>query len=209
MKRHFILFSAVLIIGVFTAIALTTQPKATMAKPANAGTAVATAAATDEATDNPCASVRPASTAAATTVAQATAVGTEAAQQIPRPSNAGGPGPALQLVGDAKAGAKIFADNCVKCHGDQGAKGVDNPGSDDGTVPVLNPIDPLITDPDLKVFACNIDLFVEHGSTPSGDNPTQKMTAWGDESKLTPQQIADVIAYVISLNPPAAATPTQ
>ena len=26
------------------------------------------------------------------------------------------------------------------------------------------------------------------------------MTAFGDEGKLTPQQIADVIAYVISLN---------
>jgi mono/diheme cytochrome c family protein len=28
------------------------------------------------------------------------------------------------------------------------------------------------------------------------------MPAWGDQKKLTDQQIADVIAYVISLNKP-------
>ena len=34
------------------------------------------------------------------------------------------------------------------------------------------------------------------------------MPAWGDTKKLTPQQIADVIAYVMSLNPaPRATTP--
>jgi mono/diheme cytochrome c family protein len=53
---------------------------------------------------------------------------------------------------------------------------------------------------DLKVFAYNIDLFVEHGSTAEGPNPKEKMPAWGDTKKLTPQQIADVIAYLISLN---------
>jgi mono/diheme cytochrome c family protein len=53
---------------------------------------------------------------------------------------------------------------------------------------------------DPKVFATNIDLFIEHGSTPEGDNPAKTMKALGDEKKLTPQQIADVIAYVISLN---------
>ncbi len=35
---------------------------------------------------------------------------------------------------------------------------------------------------------------------PEGDSPKEKMAAWGDDKKLTPQQIADVIAYVISLN---------
>jgi hypothetical protein len=34
------------------------------------------------------------------------------------------------------------------------------------------------------------------------------MPAWGDTKKRTPQQIADVIAYVMSLNPAPAATPT-
>jgi mono/diheme cytochrome c family protein len=119
--------------------------------------------------------------------------------QVARPSNPGGPGPALDLKGDPKNGAQIFV-NCVPCHGDQGKGGVKNPGSTDGTVPSLNPIDPTIANPDPKVFAYNIDLFVEHGSTPDGPNPALKMPAWGDTKGLTPQQIADVIAYVMSLN---------
>ena len=54
----------------------------------------------------------------------------------------------------------------------------------------------------------NLDLFLEHGSTPEGPNPKETMPAWGDTKKLTPQQIADVIAYVMSLNPaPTATTP--
>ena len=50
-------------------------------------------------------------------------------------------------------------------------------------------------------FVTNLDLFVQHGSTPAGPGPTFSMPPWGDSGKLTQQQIADVIAYVISLNP--------
>jgi mono/diheme cytochrome c family protein len=130
--------------------------------------------------------------------------------EVARPSNPGGPGPALGLVGNVESGAKIFVDNCQKCHGPQGTGGVENPGSDDGTIPPLNPIDETMVNADPKVFAYNIDLFVEHGSTPSGPNPKQVMPAWGDDKKLTAQQMADVIAYVMSLNPApsAEATPT-
>ena len=120
--------------------------------------------------------------------------------EVARPSNPGGPGPATTLVGDAQNGAQIFATNCVACHGAQGKVGVNNPGSKDGTVPPLNPIDDTLKSADPKVFAYNIDLFIEHGSTPEGSSPTLKMLAWGDQKTLTPQQIADVIAYVISLN---------
>lgn len=124
---------------------------------------------------------------------------TEAAESA-RPSNPGGPGPALDLIGDSKNGALVFV-NCVACHGDQGKGGVANPGSSDGTVPPLNPMDATIANQDRQVFANNMDLFVEHGSTPDGPNPSLKMPAWGDTKGLTPQQIADVIAYVMSLNP--------
>ncbi len=75
-----------------------------------------------------------------------------------------------------------------------------NPDSDDGSVPTLNPIDPTIASKDPKVFATNLDLFIEHGSTPEGPSPALKMPAWGDAKTLTPQQIADVIAYIMSLN---------
>lgn len=121
--------------------------------------------------------------------------------EIARPSNGNlTPGAAVNLVGDATSGAQIFATNCQKCHGEQGKGGVDNPGSTDGTVPPLNPIDDTLVSQDFKTFATNIDLFIEHGSTPEGDNPKFVMDAWGDSGKLTPQQIADVIRYLVELN---------
>jgi mono/diheme cytochrome c family protein len=121
--------------------------------------------------------------------------------EIARPSNPGGPGPAVDLTGDPKAGAQIFVDNCKKCHGDEGTGGVANPGTTEGTIPELNPIDETLIDKDPKVYAYNLDLFLEHGSAMEGPSPKEMMPAWGDEKKLTPQQIADVIAYVMSLNP--------
>jgi mono/diheme cytochrome c family protein len=119
---------------------------------------------------------------------------------IARPSNSGGPGPAVGLAGDAVAGQTVFEANCIKCHAEEGKGGIANPGSDDGTVPPLNPIDDTLVSPDYKTFATNLDLFLEHGSTPSGPSPVFSMPNWGDSAKLPPQQIADVIAYVISLN---------
>jgi mono/diheme cytochrome c family protein len=124
----------------------------------------------------------------------------ESAEQPARPSNAGGPGEAINLTGDPKAGADIFSSICITCHGDQGKGGVENPGSTDGTVPSLNPIDPTLKSSDYKTFATNLDLFIEHGSTPEGPDPQRSMLPFGDSKTLTPQQIADVIAYVISLN---------
>jgi len=124
----------------------------------------------------------------------------ETAEEVAKPSNPGGPGPAVDLQGDAKAGAQVYVDQCKECHGDEGKGGVENPGSGDGTIPPLNPIDSTMVSSDAKVFATNIDLFIEHGSTPEGDNPAKTMKALGDEKKMTPQQIADVIAYIISLN---------
>ena len=121
--------------------------------------------------------------------------------EIARPSNPGGPGAAATMTGDPKTGAVIFAANCKECHGDEGKVGVSNPGSTDGTVPTLKPIDETLVSKDPKVFAYNLDLFIQHGSTPEGKNPTLKMAAWGDDGKLTQQQIADVIAYIMSLNP--------
>lgn len=124
----------------------------------------------------------------------------EATEEIARPSNPGGPGAAIDLTGDATSGQQVFATNCQTCHNAEGKGGIPNPGSSDGTVPSLNPIDPTLKDPDLKTFATNLDLFIEHGSTPEGNSPTFTMPPWGDKKALNPQQIADVIAYLISLN---------
>jgi mono/diheme cytochrome c family protein len=121
-------------------------------------------------------------------------------EEIPEPSNPGLPGSAINLTGDPNSGMALFVTNCASCHGMEGKGGVPNPGSSDGTVPPLNPIDPLLKNPDPKVFATNIDLFIQHGSTPEGISPFRNMPGWGDQNALTQQQIADVIAYIISLN---------
>ena len=127
----------------------------------------------------------------------ASADGTE----IMRPSNPGVPGPALDLTGNIDAGKFIFDVKCVICHGTEGTGGVQNPGSKDGTVPALNPVNAALKDANYKTFATNLDLFIEHGSTPEGNSPVFQMAAWGDNNLLAPQQIADVLAYIISLNP--------
>ncbi len=117
-----------------------------------------------------------------------------------RPSIAGKPGPALNLVGDATRGMGLFGQYCAVCHGPEGITGFPNPDSDDGNVPTLNPIDPAIANPDPQVFATNIDLFIEHGSVPSGPSPWFIMPSFGDSKMLTDQQIADLIAYIMSLS---------
>jgi mono/diheme cytochrome c family protein len=118
------------------------------------------------------------------------------------PSNPGGPGAAINITGDSNTGEGEFGMFCAVCHGPQGREevGLPNPGSEDGIVPELNPIDPTIHNQDAKPFAANVDLFIEHGSVPSGSNPWLIMPAFGDSKMLTDQQIADIIAYVLLLN---------
>jgi mono/diheme cytochrome c family protein len=159
----------------------------------------------------------PANVAAQATGTQAAGTGVEpeVTEEVARPSNPGGPGAAVGLTGDAKAGQQVYSANCATCHGPDGKGGVANPGSADGTVPALNPVDSTLVSSDAKTYATNLDLFLEHGSTAEGNNPTFAMPAWGDKNLISQQDIADVIAYIISLNPapagsaatPAAAAP--
>ncbi len=117
-----------------------------------------------------------------------------------RPSNPGGPGQAATITGDATRGKAYFGQFCSVCHGPEGVQGLPNPDSDDGSVPALNPIDETIANTDPKIFAANVDLFIQHGSVPEGKNPMLMMPPFGDSNMLTQQQIADLIAYIISLN---------
>jgi len=104
------------------------------------------------------------------------------------------PGKAVNLTGDPAAGKVVYDAYCKSCHGPAGTGGVANPGSDDGTVPELKPIDNDFKD------ATAMDVVIEHGSTPEGVDTTSKMPAFGDEGTLKPQQIADVIAYILQIN---------
>jgi len=123
-----------------------------------------------------------------------------AQEEVARPHSPGGSGEALSLVGDATAGQKVFADHCQVCHGIEGMDNVANPGSDDGTIPPLNPIDPTLISTDHATYVYNLDLFLQNGSVPEGPNAAFQMPAWGNLAILTQQQIADVVAYIISLN---------
>jgi mono/diheme cytochrome c family protein len=112
-------------------------------------------------------------------------------------------GSAATIHGSVAAGQTVYAQSCAMCHGPQGKGGVPNVGSEDGTVPPLNPIDPgfkASAKGDPATFAREIDLFIQHGSQPSGSNPSVAMIPWGDQKRLTQQQIADVEAYVMQLN---------
>lgn len=122
------------------------------------------------------------------------------AGKAPGAPEASEPGPASMTIGDAGHGAILFQQTCVRCHGPMGTDKVPNPGSDDGTVPPLNPIDPAFKSADPGVFASNIDRFIQHGSVPDGPSPTLKMLPFGDSNTLTQQAIANVEAYVLSLN---------
>jgi mono/diheme cytochrome c family protein len=119
-----------------------------------------------------------------------------------RPSLPGDTGRAVELTGDPGEGEASFGVHCATCHGPEGRTevGLPNPGSDDGQVPELNPIDPTISNPDDQFFAENLDLFLEHGSVPEGPAPRIMMPAFGDSGMLSPQQIADLIAYLLYLN---------
>jgi mono/diheme cytochrome c family protein len=120
--------------------------------------------------------------------------------KIPASGKQGPPGEAASLVGDPARGATLFGEFCAACHGAQGTDKVPNPGSDDGTVPPLNPIDPHLANPDPALFAANIDRIIQHGSVPDGPDPRLVMPDWGDSQTLSQQQIADLEAYIMHLN---------
>jgi mono/diheme cytochrome c family protein len=103
-------------------------------------------------------------------------------------------GAAVSLTGNAETGRAVFIKSCVVCHGVEGGGGVPNAGSKDAEIPELKPID--------EGFAsvASMDKVIEHGALPEGDSVEKKMPAFGDDKTLTPQQIADVIAYVRSIN---------
>lgn len=180
---------------------------ATTAAPTNAAPATSAPTSAPAATNAPSATTAATSapTAAGATATTAAAAPTSApAAGGPVPNCAGGnctqPGAAItqNLTGNATNGAQLYVTDCKKCHGTDGKGGINNPGSADGTIPPLNPIDPEFKNGNFKL---NVDLFIEHGSQPEGANVLNVMDAWGDKGKLSPQQIADLIAYILSLNP--------
>lgn len=106
---------------------------------------------------------------------------------------------AAYIIGNPQTGRALFSAMCAGCHGPGGRSGVPNPGSEDGTVPVLDPIDPVMVSGDPVAFAENLDRVLQHGSVPEG-SPVTVMPAFGEDGTLSQQQIANLIAYIMKLN---------
>ena len=117
-----------------------------------------------------------------------------------QPAGASVISPAQQYIGSAESGKLLFSLNCQSCHGPEGKDKVPNPGSDDGTVPPLNPIDRELFDSDPASFVSKIDPYPQNGSTPSGPHPALKMPDFGRSMALTQEQIANLEAYILRLN---------
>src|SRR5512135_2256833 len=120
--------------------------------------------------------------------------------KIPASGKQGPPAEAATLTGRWKQGEALFKKRCQSCHGPRGTDKVKNPGSDDGTVPSLNPIDPAFASKTPSAFAENIDRIIQHGSIPDGPKPELFMPNWGDGRALSQQEIADVESYLMRLN---------
>lgn len=118
----------------------------------------------------------------------------------PPPSPVKEPGKAVATIGSADHGAVLFEGACASCHGHQGKGKIANPGSTEGVIPSLNPVDPDEFSPDPQAFVEKLDRYIQHGSRPEGQNPQFSMVAFGDTNGLTQQQIADLEAYILQLN---------
>lgn len=133
-----------------------------------------------------------------------TAVSSEVASSAEVPSEEkaleGSVGRAAFIIGSAENGEDLYKEQCLSCHGVAGKGGIPNPGSKDGTVPPLDPIDRKLYNADPAVFAAAIDKIIQHGSMPSGKHPALHMPAWGDTRSLTQQEISNLEAYILQLN---------
>ncbi len=110
------------------------------------------------------------------------------------------PGKAAFIIGSAEHGTVLFEKNCAACHGPRGADKMPNPGSADGFVPLLQPIDRALYNKNPQIFASAIDLVIQHGARPDGPHPALIMPAFGDTRAMTQQEIADLEAFILDLN---------
>ncbi len=112
---------------------------------------------------------------------------------------------AAGIIGNQDHGAILFHQSCIMCHGPHGnniTPGYTSYLTGDHAprgVPVLNPIDRAVYNADPQLFVEHIDQFIQHGA-PNIDSSGPAMPNFGDSHALTQAQIADIEAYILSLN---------
>ncbi len=103
----------------------------------------------------------------------------------------------IGIIGDREHGAILFHQSCIMCHGPYGI--LETPGFNAPKgVPALNPIRRDVFNADPQAFVERIDRFIQHGIPNIEGGPN--MPDFGDSHALTQAQIADLEAYVLSLN---------
>ncbi len=110
----------------------------------------------------------------------------------------------INIIGNAEHGGILFHQSCIMCHGPHGdnkTPGYTGYMTGDHApkgVPALNPIDRNVFNEDPQLFVEHIDQFIQHGipNTQGGPN----MPNFGDSHALTQAEIADIEAYVLSIN---------
>ncbi len=107
---------------------------------------------------------------------------------------------AARIIGNPAHGSLLFTAQCQGCHGEKGKGGIPNPGSNDGTIPALDPIDSHLSDPNPQVFVDNINPFIQNGAIPEGPDPLHHMPDFGVSRTLTQQQISQIEAYILEIN---------
>jgi len=106
----------------------------------------------------------------------------------------------FKMIGAPRHDAILFELYCAKCHDKAGTDNVPNPGSQAGVVSALAPIAPGLFSADTVEFAANIDRFIQQGLTPLAPALTLQIPAFGTTHPLAVQEIANIEAYVLSLN---------
>ena len=115
-------------------------------------------------------------------------------------SQLGAPGEAASIIGNVVVGRKLYALNCAICHGMNGSEGEPDFGSRSGRVPSLDPVNLGLFSASPDQFAENIDRFIQHGSVKSVPPASLTMFDYGDSYTLTQPQIANIEAYILSVN---------
>ncbi|MBF0490106.1 MAG: cytochrome b N-terminal domain-containing protein [Candidatus Omnitrophica bacterium] len=122
----------------------------------------------------------------------------DSSDQEKQTGSVSGLGEAVNIIGDREHGSVLFHQSCIMCHGPNGNNKTPGFVAPKG-VPALNPINSTVYNANASTFVQRIDVYLQHG-IPNTVAGGPNMPSFGDTHALTQAQIADLEAYVLSLN---------